>query len=231
MSSSKIQELKAKRQLKRKSKKNQMIYGVIFTGIAGLIYLFFLKNNFVHSMIWILGLLIGFTLQKSRFCFAASFRDPIMVGSASILKAVIIATIISTIGFAAIQYSAVGGNGIISFENVPGQIEPVGIHTALGAIIFGIGMVIAGGCASGTLMRIGEGFKLQLVVLLGFIIGTLLGANHFEFWDRLFIRKSPTIYLPQYIGFHFSVAIQVVVLTILYYIVHRYEKNNSMMSM
>lgn len=230
MSSSKIQELKEKRQLNRKNKKSQMIYGIVFIVIAGFICLLFLKNDSGHSMIWILGLLIGFTLQKSRFCFAASFRDPIMVGSTSILKAVIIASIISTIGFAVIQHSAI--NGIVnSYKNVPGQIKPVGIHTALGAVMFGIGMVVAGGCASGTLMRIGEGFKLQLVVLVGFIVGTLFGAKHFEFWDMLLIRKSPTIYIPQYIGIPFSVTVQVIVLAILFYVAHRYEKKNSMMLM
>jgi len=231
LASSKIQELKRQRQLKYENKKNQIIYGMVFITLGGLIYLFLLKNNFMYSVIWILGLLMGFTLQKSRFCFSASFRDPIMVGSTSILKAIIIASIITTIAFALIQYNAIGGNTSISYENIPGQIDPVGIHTAIGAILFGVGMVIAGGCASGTLMRIGEGFSLQLVVLLGFIIGTLLGGKNFEFWDRLFISKSPTIYIPKYLGFPISVVIQVVVLIMLYFVAEWYQKKNNMMKM
>lgn len=207
------------------------MYGMVFIILAGFIYLFFLKNNFMYSTIWVLGLLIGFTLQKSRFCFSASFRDPIMVGSTSILKAIIIASIITTIGFAFIQYTAIGGDTGISYENIPGQIDPVGIHTVIGAILFGVGMVIAGGCASGTLMRIGEGFSLQLVVLLGFIIGTLLGGKSFEFWDKLFISKSPTIYIPEYLGFHSTVVIQVGVLIILYFVAEWYQKKNNMMKM
>lgn len=231
MSSSKIQELKKRRQLNYKSKKNQIIYGLIFIIIVSLIYLFLFKNSFMYSVIWLLGLLIGFTLQKSRFCFAASFRDPIMVGSTSIFKAVIIAFIISTIGFAVIQFRFLGGDINAASIKIPGEIAPVGIHTALGAILFGIGMVIAGGCASGTLMRIGEGFTLQLIVLIGFIIGTLLGARNFEFWDKLFICDSPTIYIPQYLGFPLSLATQVVVLIILYYIADWYDKKNNMMTM
>lgn len=231
MSSSKIQELKKKRQLNYKRKKNQIIYGLIFIILVSLIYIFFLKNEFMYSVTWILGLLIGFTIQKSRFCFTASFRDPIMVGSTSILKAVIIAFIISTIGFAVIQFSFLGENIGTACTKIPGEISPVGIHTALGAILFGIGMVIAGGCASGTLMRIGEGFTLQLIVLIGFIIGTLLGARHFEFWDKLLISKSPTIYIPQYLGFHMSIVIQVLVLIVLYYIADWYDKKNNMMTM
>lgn len=231
MASSKIEELKRQRQLKNKRKKNQVIYGGILIFLGIIIYILFLKNNFVYSGIWIVGLFIGFTLQKSRFCFTASFRDPVMVGSTSVLKAVIIAFIISTIGFAVIQYNAIGGNTSIAYENIPGQIAPVGIHTAIGAILFGIGMVIAGGCASGTLMRIGEGFTLQVVVLGGFIIGTLLGGRHFEFWDKLCISKSKAIYLPKYLGFPLAVTIQIIALCILYYVVDLYQKKNNMMSM
>ncbi len=229
MASSKIQELKKQRQLSNKRKKNQVIYGVVCIFIVMLIYLFLLKNNFIYSFIWKIGLLIGFTLQKSRFCFTASFRDPIMVGSTSILKAIIVAFIISTIGFAFIQYISTGGNFNIRIEDIPGQIDPVGVHTILGAILFGVGMVVAGGCASGTLMRIGEGFILQMVVLCGFIIGTLLGGNHFEFWDKLLIRNSPTIYIPHYIGFPLSVFLQIVVLIALYYVADWYDKKNNIM--
>lgn len=42
------------------------------------------------------------------------------------------------------------------------------MNTVVGGIIFGIGMVIAGGCASGMLMRIGEGFEMHLITLVGF---------------------------------------------------------------
>ncbi len=230
MASSKIEELKRKRQLKNKRKKNQVIYGGVLIFIGIIIYILLLKNNFLYSVIWIIGLLIGFTLQKSRFCFTASFRDPIMVGSSSVLKAVIIAFIISTIGFAFIQYNAIGGNTAIGYENIPGKIAPLGIHTAIGAILFGIGMVIAGGCASGTLMRIGEGFALQMVVLSGFIMGTVLGGYHFEFWDRFFISRSKAIYIPEYLGLPLTVTLQIIALCILYYVVDIYQTKNNMMS-
>ncbi|SKC90867.1 YeeE/YedE thiosulfate transporter family protein [Maledivibacter halophilus] len=229
MSSNRIEELKKKRQLKYEKKKNQIFKGIALIVIVGFIYLVFLKNNFTYSVVWLIGLLIGFTLQKSRFCFTASFRDPIMVGSTSILKAVIIAFIISTIGFAIIQFRFLEGNVNINPSKIPGQIAPVGIHTALGAILFGIGMVIAGGCASGTLMRIGEGFTLQLVVLIGFIFGSLLGVRNFELWDKFFISKSPIIYIPNYLGLPVSAVIQVFVLIILYYLADVYDKKNNMM--
>lgn len=229
MSSNRIEELKKQRQRKYKRKKNQIIYGIIAVIVVSAVFVLFLINNFEYSILWLIGLLLGFTLQRSRFCFAASFRDPVMVGSTSLFKAIIIAFIVSTIGFSIIQFEAFSSG--LSIDQIPGQIQPVGLHTVIGAILFGAGMVVAGGCASGTLMRVGEGFILQIFVLGGFIIGVLLGANHFEFWDRLIISKTKAIYFPEYIGMPLAVIIQIIVLIALYFIADWYDKKNNMMSM
>ncbi|OPJ57277.1 YeeE/YedE thiosulfate transporter family protein [Alkalithermobacter paradoxus] len=227
MSSNRIEELKKRRQVELKNKKNQIHYALAITLITFAIYIFLLKHNIEYSKFWIIGLLIGFTLQRSRFCFGASFRDPVLAGSTSILRAIIIAFIITTIGFSILQ----SNYSLDHVNTIPGQIYPVGIHTVIGAILFGLGMVIAGGCGSGILMRIGEGFTLQIVVLIGFIIGAMSAARNFEFWDKLIISKSPTIYLARYLGFPMTTILQIIVLIILYILVSIYDKKNNMMRM
>ena len=231
MPTNRIEELKQKRQKEIKKKKSQVPYAMVLMLIVILVYAAFINTNFRYSIFWILGTLIGITLQRSRFCFVASFRDPILVGSTSLIKAIIVAFIISTIGFAIIQHGHIADSQNFDIANIPGQIEPVGIHTAIGAIMFGIGMVIAGSCASGTLMRIGEGFQLQLVVLVGFIIGSLIGARSFAFWDKVLISNSPTVYFPKYIGITASAIFQIVVLVLLYILSDWYGKKNNIMSM
>jgi len=227
MSSIKIEELKQKRQKEYKRKRNQVKYGLIIVCIIIFILIKLSLSNTIHGIIWTIGILIGITLQRSRFCFAAGFRDPVLVGSTSILKAIIIGLIITTIGFGLIQLNYLQDN-TMDINNIPGQIYPVGTNTIIGAILFGVGMVIAGGCASGTLMRIGEGFMLQVVVLIGFIIGTLLGAHNFKFWDTINYFKT-TIYLPKFIKLPYLIVGQVVLLLILYFLAHLYhEKNNRM---
>lgn len=230
MAADRIEELMKKRPIKEGKRKDQVKYGVILSLLGFVVFGCFMHHNKIFGILWIIGLFIGFTLQRSRFCFTASFRDPIMVGSTSLFKAVLVAFAISTIGFGLIQYHYIHQFGF-HLENIPGQIKPVGLHTILGAILFGMGMVIAGGCASGTLMRIGEGFLLQIVVLGSFIIGSVLGASHFEFWDRLIISKSPKIYLPQYLGLPATMILQVIVFMILYMLADWYDRNNSMMSL
>lgn len=227
MNSSKIEEMKRKRSLEYKNKKDQKKYAFIVAIVGILICFLLIKQNYTSGITWIIGLLIGFTLQRSKFCFTASFRDPVLVGSTSVFKAVIIALMIMTVGFAIIQYPFL--SDYYRIEQVPGQIGPAGMNTILGALLFGIGMVIAGGCASGTIMRIGEGFQIQLVVLLGFLIGTVIAAGSFEFWDELLIQKANPVYLPDIVGLPLSIVIQLLILGGLYVYVDRFDKKNSIM--
>ncbi len=230
MTSSRIEELKKQRQMELRKRGNQLPYAVTATFVALIIYFALIKYNMSFSHYWIIGILLGITMQRSRFCFSASFRDPIMVGSTSLLKAIIIALFISSIGFFIIQYRTVLANPDYLLKQIPGQLHPVGIHTALGAILFGVGMVVAGGCASGVLVRIGEGYMMQWVVLVGFLIGTTIGARHFEFWDKILISKAPIVYLPHHVGFFPALILQLGLLVVLYYIADWYDKRNNIMS-
>ncbi len=230
MTSSRIEELKRQRQTELKKRGNQLPYAIAATAAALVIYFALVKYNMSFSYYWIIGILLGITMQRSRFCFSASFRDPIMVGSTSLLKAIIMALFISSIGFFIIQYRAYLMNPSHQLKQIPGQLHPMGIHTAIGAILFGIGMVIAGGCASGVLVRIGEGYIMQVMVLIGFLIGTTIGARHFEFWDRILISKAPIVYLPHHIGYFPALLLQLLLLVILYFIADWYDKKNNIMS-
>ncbi len=231
MKSDRIEELKRQRQVKIEPKKSQLPYFLLFVLISIAICCYLFNTNGTYGIIWSIGILIGITMQRSRFCFAASFRDPIMVGNTSLFRAVIIGLIISTIGFSIFQYKTIGNVPNYIIDDIPGRISPVGLNTIIGAVLFGAGMVIAGGCASGTLIRIGEGHMMQVVVLIGFIIGTTLGINHFEFWDKLIISSSKPVYIPQYIGFLPTVIIQLAVLIILYLLASWYDEKNNIMSL
>ena len=48
--------------------------------------------------------------------------------------------------------------------------------------MFGIGMQLGGGCASGTLFTAGGGNARMLITLLFFIVGSVLGAWHWSYW-------------------------------------------------
>ena len=81
---------------------NQKIIGWLFFGLVFIFSFVISQNNFSDAAIWIAACGLGFTLQKSRFCFASSFRDLFMFGSGHNMKAVLLAMSIASVGFVGI---------------------------------------------------------------------------------------------------------------------------------
>ncbi len=206
---------------RRKPKKNQIPFGVGLVAVIIAIALALGTQNPKLVLFWITGVCFGVILQKGRFCFTASMRDPYLTGGTSLTRAVLIAFAITTIGFAAIKYGyAMQGLAI------PGMsyVAPISIATIIGAFIFGVGMVIAGGCASGTLMRVGEGFHMQLLSLLFFVIGSLWGAHDFGWWKYNVISKGKAIFLPDVFGWAGALIVQLMIIALLYVAAEKYEE-------
>jgi uncharacterized membrane protein YedE/YeeE len=206
----------------KKKKKNQLPIGllVLILMIAvGVVLAAFVSD--AVAMFWLFGSCFGFILQKARFCFTASLRDPCITGSTSLTKAVLIAFAIASIGMTAIKYGYFA-NGLA----IPGQsyVMPISLATAVGGVIFGIGMVIAGGCASGTLMRVGEGFWMQLLALGFFVIGSLWGAHDMGWWTVNFIAEAPKVFMPDVFGWLGAIVIQLLIIACLYVAADLWER-------
>ena len=113
----------------------------------------------------VIGIIFGFVLQRGRFCMNSAFRDIILMKEYTLLKAVAMAIVVQMIGF-----HIMATMGYI-------QLSPKTLYWGamiVGGFIFGIGMVLAAGCASGTTYRVGEGMMGSFVALLGFMIGGLV---------------------------------------------------------
>ncbi|WP_164730836.1 YeeE/YedE thiosulfate transporter family protein [Anoxybacter fermentans] len=171
------------------------------------------------SVNWLVGIAIGFILDRTRLCFNAALRDPWLYGLARTTKGVLAALIVSTIGFALIQYMEFVENSYIL-----GNLYPMGLNIFVGAVIFGIGAAIAGSCASGTLMRMGEGFGLQWLVFLGLILGSVHGIHDAPWWYKHFSFGRPVIHLPTALGWVLGVGLQIILLILIYFLISWYEK-------
>lgn len=184
-----------------------------------LIFLFQLSTRL--ALIFALSLALGYTLQKSRFCFVAAFRDPLLVGTTKLSQAVILLLLISIPAFTLVFY-------ISSLLNLPIELKvtPFGFHTLLGGILFGIGMVIAGGCASGTLMRVGEGFAMQMLALGGLIIGAFLGNFSLPYLLNIF-QEFPGVFLPDIMGWIPALSIQLLALLSLWQGIRWWQKSKN----
>ena len=92
-----------------------------------------------------------------------------MTGESQMPRAVAVAVIISVLGFAALKYSGVRGENVY----VPQAFWFGGL---IGGVIFGIGMVVAGGCGSGSVWRAGFGASVVLRVAMYLIWHVLYGV-------------------------------------------------------
>jgi uncharacterized protein len=211
----------SRRSTPRKPKKDQTKQGLVVLAlvIAFGVYLFSLSS--VLGIFWFTGIAFGFILRRSNFCFTAAMRDPLLTGSTSLARAVIIAIAITSVGFFLLQYSA-------NLRGLPipgmGFVVPISFATVAGGIIFGVGMVLAGGCASGTLMRIGEGFGMQMLSIVFFVIGSFWAARDMGWWTLNFISNGPRIHLPEVLGWAGAIIVQLAVLAALYFLANKWEK-------
>ncbi len=197
----------------RKPKKSQIPFAIVLL-IAIIAFGFFLSASSEKLPVyWAFGIIFGYILQRSRFCFTAAFRDPCITGSTSVTRAVLVALALGSVGFYAIKLGTVlSGGESINMQSV----SPIGIPLAIGAVMFGVGMVIAGGCASGTVMRVGEGFTMQMLSLVFFVAGSLWGAHDMgEFWSTL-NESAPKIFLPDVFGWFGAVVVQLAIIVLLY---------------
>ena len=213
----------SRRSAARKPKKDQTKYGLVILALVIAFGIYLATISALLGIFWLTGIAFGFILRRTNFCFTASMRDPIMTGSTSLTRAVLIALAVTSIAFVAIQYgAAVRGLAVPGI----GFVVPVSFATAAGAFMFGIGMVIAGGCASGTLMRIGEGYGMQLLSLIFFVIGSFWAARDMDWWTLNFISNGPRIHLPDVFGWAGAIFIQLAVIAALYVFADKWENRN-----
>jgi uncharacterized membrane protein YedE/YeeE len=160
---------------------------------------------------WLLGLGVGFILQRGRFCFAAAFRDLYLMGNGTLMKAVLVALAIATPAFALVEARAVPNPG---FGALPAgaHVVPVGLHLVVGGVLFGVGMVVAGGCVSGTLYRIGEGYLASWASLAGILLGLGVAAHTWNAWWTWHLQYAPTVWLPATLGYGGAVALSLALL-------------------
>jgi len=124
----------------------------------------------IRALIILAGFAIGFIMHRSRLCFARAFREPFVTGEGEMTKAVILALAIG-LPLAALLFQK---KIIDPYVAIPATFW---IGSVLGGLIFGIGMVFAGGCASGSLWRMGEGhFKLWVSMLFFAWMGSTASA-------------------------------------------------------
>ncbi len=199
------------------TKKRNSLLAVLLIMVLMVCLILYFRSAFYPLLF---GSVFGYILQRSRFCFTGGFRDIFLIKNTTLTRAVLIALGLTTVGFSLVGLLS-GGE---SYLETAGVVYPLGMHNLLGGTLFGFGMVIAGACVSGCLVRIGEGYIMQIYTFIGLMIGSVLGAWNYGWWQEVFISQAPTVYLPQALGWAPAIFIQLTFIVFLYVLSIRYEK-------
>lgn len=140
-----------------------------------------------QSALWVVGALLGVTLYHSAFGFTQAWRVFVSDRRGAGLRAQMLMLGIGVLLF--FPFLAQGG---LFGQAVAGNISPPGVSVLLGAFIFGIGMQLGGGCASGTLFAVGGGNTRMVVTLTFFIVGSVIATAHADWWTKLYTFTPPT---------------------------------------
>lgn len=132
-----------------------------------------------QGALFIVGLAAGGVLYHASFGFGGAWRNMIRDGRGAGLRAQVIMLAVTAIVFIPLL-----AQGEIFGTSLRGNVSPLSISLVAGAFLFGIGMQLGGACASGTLYTVGGGSSRMVVTLIAFIAGSVLGAWHFDEWER-----------------------------------------------
>ncbi|MCQ2000909.1 YeeE/YedE family protein [Arthrobacter zhaoxinii] len=123
----------------------------------------------------VVGLALGFVMQRGRFCVTGAFRDVWVTRNTRWLTAFLVVVAVQSVGVFALDAA-----GIITLQ---AEAFPW-LATIVGGFIFGFAIVLAGGCATGTYYRAGEGLVGSWLALISYALfaavmktGPLSGFN------------------------------------------------------
>lgn len=161
-------------------KKRLWAYGVLAFFAVVSIGTYAYNEYYIYLSVYLwFGLIYGMCLQYGRFCFSSAFRDLFAVGVPRMVVGIMIATALF-----AVVGAFVSATGMSTFH-----AAPTSSHALIAGFIFGVGMVFAGGCASGSLYKTGEGNGNALMVILSISVTQALFAD-MAGWSNKLVPQS-----------------------------------------
>ena len=112
-----------------------------------------------------LGVVFGATVQRTSFCTMGAISDLVLMGDAARLRSWALAIAVAILGSQALHLAGLVNLNASIYTG--GSLSWLG--ALLGGLMFGFGMVQAGGCGNRTLSRLGAGNLKSLLVVV--IIG------------------------------------------------------------
>ncbi|MDY3114008.1 MAG: selenium metabolism membrane protein YedE/FdhT [Helicobacter sp.] len=198
-SHTKLEKVNSQKELKDLDKNKNLYFflGIcVFIAIfAWIAYLMFFGKIPEGKKIPILGIAMlfgvgfGYVISRAQICFTSAFRDLFITGRGYMAKAVIVGMMVSTIGV--FSYIMLG---------MPPKIMWAAPNAIIGGFLFGLGIVIAGGCECGWMYRAVEGQVHYWIVGVGNVIGSTILAATWDYYSVPLATSFPRINLLESFG-------------------------------
>ncbi|PUE08561.1 transporter [Limnohabitans sp. T6-5] len=120
------------------------------------------QSLWVLVLTWVLGAMAGVLMHRSHFCSMGALSDFFLMGDATRLRQWGLALAVAALGVGLMS----GLAWISPLNSVYASDRLPWLSFGLGGVLFGVGMVLASGCPSKTLLRLGAGNLKSLVVLM-----------------------------------------------------------------
>lgn len=163
------------------------------------------------------GILLGFVMQRGRFCLTGGFRDMFLTKDNRMFYALLIAIAVQSIGV----YALIGTG---SFEFNAGSLPLVSI--IIGSFVFGIGIILAGGCATGTWYRAGEGLIGSWIALAGYVLmSTMMRVGVFApFTQQMKAPQLPDNSIASTLGINVWILVGILLLVVAWILYKEFTK-------
>lgn len=177
---------------------------LVLAGVLAVPFLFSEQGYGARGLFLLFGAAFGVVFQRSRFCLVRAFREPFMTGDGEHTRAAALTVAVSTLGFAVLKYADLKDRGDWVFPSA-------GAGALLGGLIFGIGMVLAGGCGAGSIWRVGEGQVKLWVAVATFALGAAVSRLALV-ETGLQQKLGAAVFLPAVVGWAGAVLLVVAVM-------------------
>jgi hypothetical protein len=182
--------------------------GFLLLALLSAGYLYGQSGHQLLAVFLFFGVAFGMVFQRSRFCFVNAFREPFLSGQSEHARAGALALTLCMIGFSILKAT--------DLKDATEWVFPsFWLGAMTGGTIFGIGMVIAGGCGVGTIWRAGEGHVKLWVALFFFAIGASM-MRRLLVSTELIRQLGSASFLPNLMGWTSAIWLVVALMSLWY---------------
>jgi len=192
------------------------LFGNVRVDVFLLISRFFLLVGFLMGSMTLiilislgLGLASGAIMHRSDFCLAGAIRDFFLFRHSPLFPSLILLVALNLVFIEIARLS-----GLITYQLPSSLYGLPALTTFIGGMLFGVGMVLAGGCVVGSLYKFGAGSLSAFITIIGMILGSLVYVGLHPYWALLAkkTRFAEVATLPQLFDVNQTLMIAVVAL-------------------